>query len=210
MEVAHVGVRKRAQALAMPDAAAASSGPAKRRKVGGGELEISSPLIQIRSRSRGTPENSDSPAPSENSGHRKISKYPFSSPISDRVPASCCSSNASTVLAKERLKIGDLEDDGVQIEASWTCNFDNRSRRETTPSSELQSESGELDSTPSPIEANSLCRLLATKAPLETELDEFFIAAEKDLQKRFTEKYNYDIVKDVPLEGRYEWVSLKP
>ena len=109
MEVAHVGVRKRAPALTMADAAAASSGPAKRRKVGGEESEISSPLIQIRSRGRGTPENSDSPATSENSGHRKVSKYRCSNPISDRVPASCCSSKSSSVLAKERLKIGDLE-----------------------------------------------------------------------------------------------------
>jgi len=23
-------------------------------------------------------------------------------------------------------------------------------------------------------------------------------------------RYNYDIVNDTPLEGRYQWVSLKP
>ncbi|CAN4112227.1 unnamed protein product [Withania somnifera] len=47
------------------------------------------------------------------------------------------------------------------------------------------------------------------KVPPEAEIEEFFAAAEKCEQKRFAEKYNYDIVKDVPLEGRYEWVSLR-
>ncbi|KAL2490737.1 Cyclin-dependent kinase inhibitor [Abeliophyllum distichum] len=42
------------------------------------------------------------------------------------------------------------------------------------------------------------------------EVEEFFVAAEKYEQKRFAEKYNYDIAKDVPLEGRYKWVRLKP
>ncbi|RHN42264.1 putative cyclin-dependent kinase inhibitor [Medicago truncatula] len=45
--------------------------------------------------------------------------------------------------------------------------------------------------------------------PEESELDEFFSAAEKDIQKQFQNKYNYDIVKDMPLEGPYEWVQLK-
>uniref|UniRef100_M1CFI0 Cyclin-dependent kinase inhibitor n=1 Tax=Solanum tuberosum TaxID=4113 RepID=M1CFI0_SOLTU len=50
----------------------------------------------------------------------------------------------------------------------------------------------------------------ASKVPPEAEIEEFFSAAEKCEQKRFAEKYNYDIVKDAPLEGRYQWVSLKP
>lgn len=48
------------------------------------------------------------------------------------------------------------------------------------------------------------------KMPTESELDEFFASAEKDIQKRFQHKYNYDIVKDMPMEGRYEWVEIKP
>ncbi|CAL5197692.1 unnamed protein product [Lathyrus oleraceus] len=47
------------------------------------------------------------------------------------------------------------------------------------------------------------------KMPSESELDEFFSAAEKNMQKKFENKYNFDIVKDVPLEGRYDWVELK-
>ncbi|KAK4378423.1 hypothetical protein RND71_000285 [Anisodus tanguticus] len=48
----------------------------------------------------------------------------------------------------------------------------------------------------------------AAKVPPEAEIEEFFSVAEKREQKRFAEKYNYDIMKDVPLEGRYQWVSL--
>ncbi|XP_076925539.1 uncharacterized protein LOC143588420 isoform X1 [Bidens hawaiensis] len=50
----------------------------------------------------------------------------------------------------------------------------------------------------------------ATDMPSAAELDEFFAKAEEKEQKRFAKKYNYDIVKDVPIEGRYQWVRLKP
>ncbi|KAI3955205.1 hypothetical protein MKX01_007342 [Papaver californicum] len=60
-------------------------------------------------------------------------------------------------------------------------------------------------------EANSKSsKLTDEKMPTETEIKDFFSAFEKHEQKRFLEKYNYDITKDVPLEGRYEWISLKP
>ncbi|XP_051140910.1 cyclin-dependent kinase inhibitor 7-like [Andrographis paniculata] len=45
--------------------------------------------------------------------------------------------------------------------------------------------------------------------PGRAEIEEFFAAAEKNLQKQFTDKYNYDVVKDEPMEGRYEWIHLK-
>ncbi|PWA62479.1 hypothetical protein CTI12_AA363700 [Artemisia annua] len=50
----------------------------------------------------------------------------------------------------------------------------------------------------------------SVSVPSAEELDEFFKEAEKHQQKQFIEKYNFDIVKDVPIEGRYEWVKLKP
>ncbi|KAG6432944.1 hypothetical protein SASPL_104538 [Salvia splendens] len=47
----------------------------------------------------------------------------------------------------------------------------------------------------------------AAKTPSAAELEEFFTVAEEYVQKRFTQKYNYDIVKDAPiLGGRYQWV----
>ncbi|MFS7917753.1 putative cyclin-dependent kinase inhibitor [Helianthus anomalus] len=44
----------------------------------------------------------------------------------------------------------------------------------------------------------------------ETDIEELFASAEKERQKRFKDKYNYDIVKDTRLEGRFEWIQLKP
>ncbi|KAK1358850.1 Cyclin-dependent kinase inhibitor [Heracleum sosnowskyi] len=49
----------------------------------------------------------------------------------------------------------------------------------------------------------------AQKKPSMAEIEDFFSVAEKYEAKRFAEKYNYDIVKDVPLEGKYQWVRIK-
>ncbi|VVB09945.1 unnamed protein product [Arabis nemorensis] len=47
-----------------------------------------------------------------------------------------------------------------------------------------------------------------TEQPTETEIEDFFAEAEKQLQTKFTKKYNFDFEKEKPLEGRYEWVKL--
>ncbi|PIN00666.1 hypothetical protein CDL12_26829 [Handroanthus impetiginosus] len=95
--------------------------------------------------------------------------------------------------------------------------------REGTPTSDLWGDSEQdilMDSssatTSQPISPPpaSPCKKISASAakskPSAAELEEFFSAAEKYVQKRFSEKYNYDIVKDVPLEGRYQWVRLHP
>jgi len=207
MEVAPVGVKTRARApLAM--GAASSATKTKKRKLNTArELKVSSPTsssscIQLRSR-RGltiTPETTE--------------ERRYSSPSSDHDTAtSCCSSNGSSSLLseeEERSEFVDLQEGNAEVETStYGCR---RERRETTPSSELRAESDDLDSTARPTEANSSCRSAAEKKqkPTQSEIEEFFADAEKDMQKRFMEKYNYDIVNDVPLEGRYEWVRLEP
>nr|GMD84325.1 cyclin-dependent kinase inhibitor 7-like isoform X1 [Ipomoea batatas] len=90
------------------------------------------------------------------------------------------------------------------------CSFS----RETTPTSDQHR--GEMES---PAKAKKKSREVMNRRggkavtgnkPPAAEIEEFFTAAEKYEQKRFQEKYNYDIVKDVPLEGRYQWVRLKP
>uniref|UniRef100_A0A2N9H7J1 Cyclin-dependent kinase inhibitor n=1 Tax=Fagus sylvatica TaxID=28930 RepID=A0A2N9H7J1_FAGSY len=186
MEVAQVGVRTRARA------ALDSSASAKRRKLNAEELRFSSPSSYVPLEI--TPEKTEERC---------------SSPSSDHVAISCCSSNGSSELAEEEnFNFADLQDDSAEVETStYSCC---RERRETTPSSELRAEPDDLESTARPTEANSRPRSTVEKMPTESELEEFFAAAEKDVQKRFAEKYNYDIVKDIPLEGRYEWVRLKP
>ncbi|CAI9294605.1 unnamed protein product [Lactuca saligna] len=93
--------------------------------------------------------------------------------------------------------------------------------RDTSASSVVSLESEEMDSlststpkkktkTRAANEATSGRKPPPEKSPSPAELEEFFSEAEKYEQKRFKEKYNFDIVKDVPMEGRYQWVRLKP
>ncbi|KAH7835288.1 hypothetical protein Vadar_024718 [Vaccinium darrowii] len=134
---------------------------------------------------------------------------------SDRASVSRCSSNDSSELATKReLKSVDLKVEsyakGYETEISKLvkCRFS----RETTPSSEISADTDELESSTAtkPPAASLRRRNPVTNMPPAAEIEAFFSAAERDDQKRFAEKYNYDVQKDVPLEGRYQWVRLKP
>uniref|UniRef100_A0A0E0E4Y9 Cyclin-dependent kinase inhibitor domain-containing protein n=1 Tax=Oryza meridionalis TaxID=40149 RepID=A0A0E0E4Y9_9ORYZ len=46
------------------------------------------------------------------------------------------------------------------------------------------------------------------RSPPEEEVEAFLAAAESSVARRFAAKYNYDIVKDAPMDGRYEWVRI--
>ncbi|CAL9233630.1 unnamed protein product [Arabidopsis halleri] len=48
-----------------------------------------------------------------------------------------------------------------------------------------------------------------TEMPTESEIEDFFVEAEKQLNEKFKKKYNFDFEKEKPLEGRYEWVKLE-
>ncbi|XP_021274237.1 cyclin-dependent kinase inhibitor 1-like [Herrania umbratica] len=127
---------------------------------------------------------------------------------------SCCSSNIGSS-EKRIIELPDLEDESIEVETSPYFSSRessmNSSRRETTPSSELRAEPEDQDSMSKPSEVNSHRRSTVENInPIQAEIEEFFASAEKDLQKHFTEKYNFDFVKEEPLEGRYEWVRLKP
>ncbi|KAL2962868.1 hypothetical protein AAZX31_17G168200 [Glycine max] len=120
--------------------------------------------------------------------------------ISGESPASCCSSNGSFDNENRIIKSSDLEVESAQVE-TWTCNCGEQQQQKIRREMSL---TREVDSTEEHItKTKSRC------VPTESELEDFFAAAEKDIQKRFTDKYNYDFVKDMPLEGRYEWVKLK-
>ncbi|KAL3813610.1 hypothetical protein ACJIZ3_014878 [Penstemon smallii] len=180
-------------------AVAAAAG--RKRKVGLEESELSTTSsVQLKTRRLDvvvTPENS------ENSTCESIN--------SDQVGASCCSSNGSSELATKNSKFLDLKEEENEVSAEFFPttagdSVDSRDRREKMPLSEIQAESDELESTLRPKHGSNSRHTL--KMPSEAELEEFFAAAEKNMQKQFTEKYNYDIVKDEPLEGRYEWVQI--
>ncbi|KAJ4716338.1 Cyclin-dependent kinase inhibitor [Melia azedarach] len=128
--------------------------------------------------------------------------------VSDEFSSSRCSSNDLHEIVNNIFKSADLEATSFETEVS-TCN---NKFRETSPLSDICREETSMDS-PSKLPPENQRRkptVEVEKMPSMAEIDEFFSVAEKHEQKRFAEKYNYDIVKDVPLEGRYQWVRLKP
>ncbi|GAB2227301.1 hypothetical protein Drorol1_Dr00009117 [Drosera rotundifolia] len=219
---AEIGVRMtRSKALAMAAAEGGSSARRIERKVGEGELRRS---VELRRGRRVAIEVNSS-----SSGSCVDEEENCSSGVSDddlteaAVASSCSSSNESTGERKLREQ-GDDEEvlestDPEEVEESGagrenSMDFDQRQRREKTPSSESQPESDDaMDSTAMRISSapNSRNRsTMGSKMPSDFEIEEFFAEAEKGLQKRFIDRYNFDIVRDVPLEGRYQWVPVKP
>ncbi|KAK4800339.1 hypothetical protein SAY86_020826 [Trapa natans] len=45
-------------------------------------------------------------------------------------------------------------------------------------------------------------------SPTAHELEEFFASAEQEQCMLFMEKYNFDVLTDTPLRGRFQWVRL--
>ncbi|KAL8229220.1 hypothetical protein R6Q57_014120 [Mikania cordata] len=173
----------RTRAMAVDEAAGE-----KRRKVGDGEFRLpTSMLIQITATEKEEEDTCRSCAVS-----------------SDHAPVSCCSSNEST----EELPFTYLEEIVKSRMPSRYISDTLSSKRR----SEIKAELGlpeMITAKPSPV--ISSCRTVPSeKLPPATELEEFFASAEKQLYKRFKHKYNYDIVNDTPLEGRFEWFELKP
>ncbi|XP_022036410.1 cyclin-dependent kinase inhibitor 7 isoform X3 [Helianthus annuus] len=93
-----------------------------------------------------------------------------------------------------------------ETESVSTSKSNNNKKKKTTPAT------GTVTVAVAEDEATSRRKPPAPAAimPCAAEIEEFFSKAEKYEQKRFVEKYNYDIVKDVPMEGRYQWIELKP
>ncbi|GAV70293.1 CDI domain-containing protein [Cephalotus follicularis] len=123
----------------------------------------------------------------------------------------CCSGIVPSDIVKDSSTLVDLEGERFETENPTCINNNNISRDITTTPSEICRESSKdmdyQEKKPS-TERNHRRDSRAKKSPSQAELDEFFAVAEEQEQKRFIEKYNYDIVKDTPLEGRYQWVRI--
>ncbi|EOX98220.1 hypothetical protein QUC31_015289 [Theobroma cacao] len=202
---------KRSAETAEMEASSTSFSLSKRRKTVDSrelqEFELTSPDIELEN-PHFLSNSQDKPitvATSSNSGG-VLAGDMCSSFCSGESSASRCSSNESCDIVNDSLRFVDLEAKSFETEIS-TCININKFSRETTPLSELCGDSDEMESPekkPPPSPAKP------PKKPSQEEIDEFFSFAEKYEQKRFAEKYNYDIVKDVPLDGRYQWVRLMP
>ncbi|KAI8015929.1 Cyclin-dependent kinase inhibitor 7 [Camellia lanceoleosa] len=202
MEVGHGRVLTTMRAMEVMSSSSSSSSSSKRRKLAS---NLHEQLLNV--------------------NHRYVLNSPenlvSSSPASDSLAEeSDCPRNLSTTeFDKEGLRYLDLN----KIESQQAGGFENeisslivkcRFRREMTPSSELSTDMGELESS-TVTKPSSAASLLHRKHPLAkmpsaAEIEEFFSTAEKLEQKLFADKYNYDIKKDLPKEGRYQWVRLKP
>ncbi|XP_006305579.2 cyclin-dependent kinase inhibitor 7 [Capsella rubella] len=134
---------------------------------------------------------------------------------SSSISSGCTSSETNEIAANTRLPCLDLEAQKIsETETETSTLITNNFRKQGSPVSENQGETAEMDSATTTERREQRKAEMKTKkmgkSPTQAEIDDFFSAAERFDQKRFTEKYNYDIVNDTPLEGRYQWVSLKP
>ncbi|KAM7250492.1 hypothetical protein ACFE04_022375 [Oxalis oulophora] len=131
----------------------------------------------------------------------------------DLASVSCCSSNGSSdgeeEEDKERAEFVDLE-----VNETSTSKGGEEEERITKS---LKRKLSFLDSTTMAtvaVKENSGRRkstvvMEKMNKPLKLEIEEFFAEAEKNIQKEFSQKYNFDIAKDKPLQGRYQWVGTR-
>ncbi|KAL8029274.1 hypothetical protein ABFX02_14G215000 [Erythranthe guttata] len=116
---------------------------------------------------------------------------------------------------------GEIEEEDLSIETSFGENnldFEARARgtRETTPCSLIETTDTRITPGSTTKQARSthstqkVQNALLLNVPCARELEEFFAREEQPLQRHFIEKYNFDFGKELPLAGRYEWVSVRP
>ncbi|KAK8626854.1 hypothetical protein V6N13_134484 [Hibiscus sabdariffa] len=106
-------------------------------------------------------------------------------------------------IVKDSFRFVDLEVKSFETEISTCININKF--RETSEFSEDSVEMEPPEKNPPPSKSKQ-----QPETPSQEEIEEFFSVAEKYEQKRFVEKYNFDPVKDMPVDGRYQWVRLKP
>uniref|UniRef100_A0A7N0UBP9 Cyclin-dependent kinase inhibitor domain-containing protein n=1 Tax=Kalanchoe fedtschenkoi TaxID=63787 RepID=A0A7N0UBP9_KALFE len=122
--------------------------------------------------------------------------------------SSCCSSSGSFEAGTKC--VVDLEGESVPAIAVIEDETSTESDRRGPIRGEGGGEKMSKKRAPAAENRTNLRGGSAARMPPEAELEEFFAAAEKQVQQRFTNKYNYDVVNDVPLAGgRYEWIPLK-
>ncbi|XP_008241505.1 PREDICTED: cyclin-dependent kinase inhibitor 7-like [Prunus mume] len=189
--------------------AATSATAKKKRKINtnGESVELPSSYAQLKKPRRLVVSGASKIAAAE--GVREAEDDDVST--SDHVETSCCSSNGSSELVHDGdIKFVDLKKESEQV-GSWKHNSSRERREMTAPTSGIQAEAEfeEVESTVT-VRSKDADSRRRSAPPIDSELEEFFAAAEKNIQKQFMERYNYDIAKDEPVEGRYEWVRLKP
>ncbi|KAJ4847600.1 hypothetical protein Tsubulata_013920 [Turnera subulata] len=112
---------------------------------------------------------------------------------------------------------------GAAVEASFGENcldFEPRERstRESTPCSLIRDPEAirtpgsttRRDRSNAATRATNVVNAVQGNIPTTREMEEFFSCLEQQQQRLFMEKYNFDVVNDLPLSGRYEWAQVVP
>ncbi|OAY34752.1 cyclin-dependent kinase inhibitor 3 [Manihot esculenta] len=126
-----------------------------------------------------------------------------------------CFSNKGEVLGLK------CEAEDLGLEGSFGDNYldfepRERSTRESTPCSLIRDSNtigtpGSTTRQGSSTTTNRRVRnVIQRNNPTTEDMEEFFACAEQKQQRLFIEKYNFDVVNDLPLPGRYEWVQVIP
>lgn len=147
---------------------------------------------------------------------RRLLKLPPPTPQNPRRAAADNSRLAKTTSSRSAAeKFQPFEDDS-NAECSFGENLldvearEERSTRESTPCSLIR-DSNAIHTPGSTTRQRTHQRIhehIQTNIPTAYEMEEFFSYAEKQQQTIFMDKYNFDIVNEVPLPGRYEWVPV--
>ncbi|KAL8170220.1 hypothetical protein V2J09_022024 [Rumex salicifolius] len=148
----------------------------------------------------------------------KFCAGPFSS--SPALSASRSRSNKGTSEEEEGARYGtDVDDLSVEAsfgENSFDFDLNGRSTWESTPCSIIR----DFDNNRTPGSAvrptcsRAACRRQSRNSVQRRnnhythEMEEFFAVTEMQQQQHFMNKYNFDIVNDLPLSGRYDWVRI--
>ncbi|XP_057483594.1 cyclin-dependent kinase inhibitor 3-like [Actinidia eriantha] len=148
----------------------------------------------------------------------RLSPRPVGSGSVGSVSINCSKSEqgVNCEFAKRESKEGETEDyNELGFEASFgEHNFEfegrERSTRESTPCSLIRG--SDTAGTPGSTTRRKVNRRIQNarqrNIPTTFEMEEFFALAERHQQKLFMDKYNFDVVNDLPLPGRYEWVRI--
>ncbi|KAI7748266.1 hypothetical protein M8C21_000380 [Ambrosia artemisiifolia] len=130
----------------------------------------------------------------------------------------CCRQQNPNVRGFEEIKIEANCDLGSQQTSFGDNNnnldFDSRERgtRESTPCSFIRDSNDAITpgSSTRPTDRHASNRIAQRMMPSAQEIEGFFALHAQEQQRLFSEKYNFDVVNEKPLKGRYEWVRVRP
>ncbi|XP_054785537.1 cyclin-dependent kinase inhibitor 7-like [Prosopis cineraria] len=203
--------KRNASSIAAAMEASIEATMSKKMKTDIASCQLQLPSSGVQLRSSHVPDTAISPATSLNSTETVVSEEH----LYGRLPLSFSSvssaNNVETIGAVENstAAASDLETSVLEAGDSTYSTFKLFSK-DRYSLNDFCGDSEEMKVFPvrSSVDASENRKFPASKMAPKEEIEEFLAMAEKYEQKRFAEKYNYDIVKDMPLQGKYEWVRL--